>query len=459
MADGEYRWMLGRALPVRDEQTGAISRWFGTCTDIHETVAARETLARSREELERLVSERTRDLQATQERLAHAQRMEALGQLAGGIAHDFNNILQAVQGGTALIERRPADAEAVVRLARVVLDAAERGAAITRRLLYFSRRGDLRAEPVDPVALQTGVREILRHTMGGGIEVGLNLEPDLPPLLADKGQLETVLINLAANGRDAMAGMGLLTLTADRETLRPDQALGHPAHLNPGSYIRLSVSDTGSGMDAATLVRATDPFFTTKPPGQGTGLGLAMARGFAEQSGGGLHIASVPGRGTAVTMWFPVAEGIARAAAPDAASDAAPAASAVVRHAHARLLLIDDDAIVREVMVEQMEAAGFVVMPAESANAALALIDSGEPVDLMVSDLSMPDMDGLELIREAQRRRPGLPAVLLTGFASNAAEIAVDGAGSGTFSLLRKPIASRHLVERIMALLDDAATQ
>jgi PAS domain S-box-containing protein len=455
MADGDYRWMLGRALPVRDERTGAISRWFGTCTDIHETVAARETLARSREELGRLVSERTRELQAAQERLAHAQRMEALGQLAGGIAHDFNNILQAVQGGTALIERRPADAEAVVRLARVVLDAAERGAAITRRLLYFSRRGDLRAEPVDPVALQTGVREILRHTMGGGIEVGLNLEPDLPPLLADKGQLETVLINLAANGRDGMAGMGLLTLTAARETLRSDQAIGHPAQLNPGSYVRLSVSDTGSGMDAATLARATDPFFTTKPVGQGTGLGLAMARGFAEQSGGGLHIASVPGLGTAVTMWFPVAKGAAHAAL----SDAEPAAGALVRRANARLLLIDDDAIVREVMAEQMEAAGFVVMPAGSADAALALIDSGETVDLIVSDLSMPDMNGLELIREAQRRRPGLPAVLLTGFASNGAEIAVDGAGSGAFSLLRKPITGRHLVERITALLDDAATQ
>ena len=308
MADGSYCWVLGRALPVRDPATGAITRWFGTCTDIAEVVAAREALARSREELECLFEERTRDLEATQARLAQAQRLEALGQLAGGIAHDFNNVLQAVQGGAGLIERRPSNAESVARLARMILGAAERGTTITRRLLAFSRRGELRAEPVDTGTLLGSLREILAHTIGPAVEVRVEVAADLPPLLADRGQLETVLVNLATNARDAMDGAGTLLLAAEAETLREDDGVGRPVGLKPGSYVRLSVSDTGAGMDAATLARASEPFFTTKPAGQGTGLGLAMARGFAEQSGGGLQIESAPGHGTTVRLWLPVAK-------------------------------------------------------------------------------------------------------------------------------------------------------
>lgn len=306
MGDGSYRWTLGRALPDRDPATGAITRWYGTCTDIEDVIAARDALARSRDDLERLVAERTQDLETTQARLAQAQRLEALGQLAGGIAHDFNNVLQAVQGGTALIERRPGDVDGVRRFARMVLDAAERGAAVTRRLLVFSRRGDLRAEPVDAADLLTNMREVLAHTLGAGIGIRVDATVGLPPLLADKSQLETVLVNLATNARDAMAGAGTLVLAAAAETPAQDDAPRHPVNLKAGSYLRLSMSDTGTGMDAGTLARASEPFFTTKPPGKGTGLGLAMARGFAEQSGGGLHIESTPGRGTTVRLWFPI---------------------------------------------------------------------------------------------------------------------------------------------------------
>ena len=454
MADGGYRWMLGRALPSRDPKTGAITRWFGTCTDIEETVAARKVLEQSGEELEAVITERTRDLQATQERLAQSQRMEALGHLAGGIAHDFNNVLQVIEGSSALIERRPTDADDVRRLARMVLNAAERGTAITRRLLYFSRRGDLRAEPVDPLAMHTNIREILSHTLGDGIEVRLDVPAGLRPMMADKGQLETVLINLATNARDAMAGMGVLTLAAASEVLRPGQVARYPAGLRPGAYTSLSVSDTGVGMDAATVDRASDPFFTTKPVGHGTGLGLAMARGFAEQSGGALHIASVLGWGTTVTLWFPVAE--ANAVTVDAAADVAPDTPSAKPGHH--LLLVDDDRSVREVMAEQMQAAGFAVTAVASAAAALALLDDGHRVDALVSDLSMPEMDGMALIEEAQRRRPALPAILLTGFATNAAEIAVGGALSGTFSLLHKPVSGKQLQERLSVLLGQAAT-
>ena len=455
-ADGLYRWMLGRAVPIRDLETGAIARWFGTCTDIEDTVAARETLARSREELERLVAERTSDLEATQVRLAQAQRMEALGQLAGGIAHDFNNVLQAVQGGGALLQRNPKDSEGVRRLSQMILEASDRGAATTRRLLAFSRRSELQAEPVDTIGLLHSMRDILSHTLGDGIRVDVLTNNDAPPLLADKGQLETVLINLATNARDAMAGIGTLILAATREVVQPDQTHLHRADLAAGAYVRLAVTDTGIGMDAWTLSRASEPFFTTKPAGHGTGLGLAMARGFVGQSGGGFHIASSPGRGTTVSLWFPVAESSAPAAIEAAPDVTAPSPAS---RRHTRVLLVDDDAIVREITAEVMEASGFEVRVADSAAAALTLLRHDQQVDILVSDLSMPDMDGLSLIREVHQDRPGLPAILLTGFATNAAELAVGGALNGSFTLLRKPIQGQQLAERVNSLLEAAASQ
>ena len=193
--------------------------------------------------------------------------MEALGQLAGGIAHDFNNVLQAVQGGLSLIQRRSTDAEAVRKMAFMAAEAAHRGASITGRLLTFARRGALRAELVPPLPLLEGLREMLAHTLGAGIAMRIDAAQGLPALLADKGQLETVLVNLAVNARDAMPQGGTLLLAAVTETVQP--AAAHPAGLAPGTYLRLSVSDTGTGMSAATLARASEPFFTTKPLGQG----------------------------------------------------------------------------------------------------------------------------------------------------------------------------------------------
>jgi PAS domain S-box-containing protein len=452
LADGRYLWTLGRALPVLEPETGAIDRWLGTCTDIEETVAAREAMARSRDDLEHLVTERSRELDATRARLAQAERLEALGKLAGGIAHDFNNVLQTVQGSGALIERSPGNVEDVRRRARMIVEAAERGSSVTRRLLAFSRRGNLLAEPLDAAAVLNGMQDILAHTLGDGIEIRVDVSGRLPSLLADKGQLETVLVNLATNGRDAMKGIGALTLAAVTETLSSRADAGQPANLRAGCYVRLSVSDTGTGMDKETLAHASEPFFTTKPMGKGTGLGLAMARGFAEQSGGGMHIESAPGRGTTVTLWFPVAPETMHGADPGG-HEAIGAAG----KAHHRLLVVDDDDMVRAVLTEQLEADGFDVLPAESAAAALALLDMGERVDLIVTDLSMPGMDGLTLIHEAQLRRPGLRAILLTGFAdTDAAAVAVDGSMTGTFSLLRKPVEGKHLCERVATLLERA---
>jgi CheY-like chemotaxis protein len=331
----------------------------------------------------------------------------------------------------------------------MVLEAAERGATVTHRLLAFSRRGELRAEPLEAAELLANTREILAHTLGTGIEIRVEVADGLPLLFADKGQLETVLVNLATNARDAMGTVGTLTLAAAAETRGLDGRQVHPAGLEPGSYVRLSVSDTGTGMDAATLKQAVEPFFTTKPIGKGTGLGLAMASGFAEQSGGALNIESVPGRGTTVMLWLPVAEETQAAARADGEP-----ASAAAADSPARILVVDDDEIVRAVLTEQLEAAGYVILPAGSAAAALALLDAGEAVDLVVSDLSMPGMDGMALIGEVQRRKPGLCAILLTGFVTaGVAETAIGGALSGNISVLRKPIDGKRLAARVAAVL------
>jgi signal transduction histidine kinase/CheY-like chemotaxis protein len=395
-----------------------------------------------------------REREAALEGLAHTQRMEALGRLAGGVAHDFNNVLQAVLGGAKLIARRPEDAAAVRRLAGMISEAADRGASVTRRLLAFARRGELRAEIVDVVALLAGVREVLAHTLGAEIQVCLEADGLLPPVLADRGQLETVLVNLAVNGRDAMAsrGGGTLTLSADPEEIPAGKE--HVANLKPGRYLRLSVRDTGAGMDPATLARAAEPFFTTKPKSKGTGLGLAMAKGFAEQSGGAFRIESALGRGTTVTLWLPRAAPGARPAAPKEA-EAAPLADTILPTTNSiRVLLVDDEALVRTTLAENLAAHGWIVSEAESGAAALAWLDGGEAFDLLVTDLAMPGMDGLAVIREARRRRPGLPALLVTGHAGDAqVGLLAAAAAGGPFTLLRKPVAADELRSRAEVLL------
>lgn len=445
--NGGWRRYAIHAIPLlRDDNT--VYEWVGVHTDVTEQREAEAVLTRDRDELERLVSERTRDLEQTRERLVHAQRMEALGRLAGGIAHDFNNVLQAVEGGASLIERRPADLDNVRRRVRMIMDAAGRGAAITRRLLAFARRDDLRAEPVDVAPLLDGVCEILAHTLDPAIEIRTETPPGLPPLIADRGQLETVLINLAMNSRDAMPNGGVITLAARTEVLhnrKSRMAQSIPANLQPGRYLRLLVADTGAGMAPEVLSRASEPFFTTKGQGEGTGLGLAMAKGFAEQSGGALHIESTPGHGAIITLWFP-------AAAPTIVSSLTSTArkthAAVRRH----VLLVDDDALVREITADQLKMEGYSVRSAESGPEALALLDTGEAVDLLISDLAMPGMNGIAVISEAQKRRSRLPAILLTGFAGDTTELAISEKLRNTI-LVRKPVIGPQLVEQAEMLL------
>jgi signal transduction histidine kinase/ActR/RegA family two-component response regulator len=414
--------------------------------------AERAAVARLREALEDLRRE-TAGREAAESRVRQAQRMEALGQLAGGIAHDVNNVLQAVASGARLIRRRPDDPEQIRRLAGMVLEATERGAAVARRLLAFARQGELRAADVDAAAMLEDLREVLGHTLGAGVTVRTESAANLPPLRADKGQLETVLVNLATNARDAMVpqGGGVLTLRAAPEAVT--QGARQASGLLPGAYVRVTVADTGTGMDAATLARASEPFFTTKPAGSGTGLGLAMAKGFAEQSGGGMAIESSPGAGTTVTLWLPRSEAQAGEVAPPP-EDAQPMAADTPPP---RVLLVDDEALVRQGLAAELAARGWIVQEAADAQEALRLLDSvAQPIDLLVTDLAMPGMNGLDLLRRVRQRRPGLPCVLLTGLVGDgaAAHAALaEALRDGPFALLRKPFDSRDLVARAEALI------
>ncbi|MGI4945497.1 MAG: ATP-binding protein [Janthinobacterium lividum] len=432
-------------VPVFDG-AGEVCQLVGTARDVTERNRTEDMLKQLNETLEARVAEAVAAKQEALVRAAQSERIQALGQLSGGIAHDFNNVLQAISGFAALMERRAADAAGTRRLARLTIDAAARGTSVTRRLLAFCRRDELEAQPVDAASLLASLHEILVHTLGSAIEVRINAANGMPCLLADKGQLETVLLNLATNARDAMPAGGVLTLGVAEEEVHGSC---YPAGPASGHYIRFDVADTGTGMDSATMARVTEPFFTTKSVGKGTGLGLSMAHGFAEQSGGKLAIKSAPGQGTIISLWLPKAQQAEEHATPKTSlmahgSDPIPSLR--------RVLVVDDDPYVREAVAEQL-AETYGVLVAADGNEAQALLMAGEVVDILVTDLSMPGMDGLTLIREAQMQLPGLPAVLLTGYADESASLALNGILTSAFSLLRKPATAAQLNDRIAALL------
>ncbi|TPG53841.1 PAS domain S-box protein [Roseomonas nepalensis] len=446
--DGAWRRFAVRAVPAFDP-SGEIREWVGVHTDVTDQRAAEAVLARSRDELEALVQERTAALADSERRLAQAARMEALGRLAGGIAHDFNNVLQAVQGGVTLASRRLGhDPEAARSFLSLAADAAERGASVTGRLLAFSRHKELAAAPVDPLVLLSDMATMLRPTLGPSVTLRTVAPAAVPCAMADAGQLEAALVNLVTNARDALAGgQGTVVLAAE-------SAAGGRAGLPPGGYVRLSVTDDGEGMTADVLARVTEPFFTTKPKGKGTGLGLAMARAFAEQSGGALTIESVRGRGTTVALLLP-------AAAERAAGAPAPAGTAVGRRRGAllRVLVVDDEADVRATLAASFADEGHLVAEAEDAAAALAHLDAGGAVDAIVTDLAMPGgLDGLALVHAARARLPGLPAVLVTGHTGDADPADVRRATEeGPFTLLRKPTSPAAIEAAMLALLGQAA--
>ncbi len=352
------------------------------------------------------------ELKAAEARLREAQKMEALGQLTGGVAHDFNNLLMVVLGNLGLLRKRLPPDPRLTRLLDGAQQGAERGAALTSRMLAFARRQELRPEPVDLTALVRGMGALLERSAGPTVRIVMDLPDGLPPALADANQLELALINLVVNARDAMPQGGEVAVTV---AVAEAPSAYAPPGLGVGTYLRLAIADTGGGMDAPTLARATEPFFTTKGVGRGSGLGLSMVQGLAQQSGGGLRLTSRPGAGTTAEIWLPCA-GLGAEARPAAVPR--PAAIGVTpRH----VLVVDDDPLVAAGTAMMLEDLGHSAHVATSAEEALALLERDVVPHLVLTDYAMPGMTGLELADRLRRERPELPVVLATGYAELAA--------------------------------------
>jgi len=385
-----------------------------------------------------------------QAQAAHAERMTALGELAGGVAHDINNILQVVSGSVARIERGPENRDEVARQATRIQQAVDRGGAISRRLLAFARRDSLSSEPIDAPRLLADVGELLADAVGPSIRIHIHAGGVTGSLLADRRQLETVLLNLAVNARDAMPNGGDLMLSAVSTVLHRDS---DSPRLPAGRYVCLAVADTGAGIDPADLPRVVEPFFTTKPRGKGTGLGLSMAKGFAEQSGGALSVESEPGRGTTVMLWIPEAE--ASLQPPAQAPAREPVRPTLVVNGR-RVLVVDDDEQVRDGLMSSLQDAGFATLGAEDGGAALGHLDQGAEVHALITDFSMPGINGLDLIHAVHARRPGLPAILLTGHVQDVSAGAFNRLDGEPFALLHKPTPPSRVAERLAELIAQA---
>ena len=341
-----------------------------------------------------------------EEALRQSQKLEAMGQLTGGVAHDFNNLLTPIIGGLDMLHKQGVGNERERRLIDGALQSAERAKTLVQRLLAFARRQPLQPGPVDVAALVEGMGNLVASTTGPQIRVVVEAPADLPCANADPNQLEMALLNLSVNARDAMAEGGTLRITVSNETLGPL----HRSLVPPGDYIRLSVADTGVGMDEVTIARAIEPFFSTKGVGKGTGLGLSMVHGLASQLGGALTIASKPGMGTNVDLWLPVSTETGRAADRTAAAAADVTLSGTV-------LLVDDEELVRASTAHMLAELGYRLLESTSADAALKMVDSGSEFDLLVTDHLMPGMSGADLARAVMERRPGIKVLIISGYA------------------------------------------
>ena len=384
----------------------------------------------------RLQAEMT-ERRATEAALRQAQKLEAIGHLTGGIAHDFNNLLTVVIGNLALARGRAGDNPAIVPLLESALQAAERGVAQIQRLLGFARRQRLEPRSVDLNRLVTGIETLLRQTLGPGINLAIAADANLAAAHVDANQVELAILNLTINARDAMPEGGSMRIGL--ENRRADR--GSPPELARGEYVVISITDTGNGMDEATLARAFDPFFTTKEPGAGSGLGLPTVQGFAAQSGGAVQIRSKPGAGTTVELWLPKAGG------PPRDAGGAERAAAQIPRGAANILICDDDDDVRRFVGEFLDSVGYTIHEANCPEAALGILEQRGEIELLIVDYAMPGMNGLETIRRARQRRPGLKPLLITGYAG-----AIVGSTAG-MPVLRKPFAPAELARVVAEIL------
>lgn len=443
--DGSLHWAEAHARIQHDPD--GTPRLIGVTSDVTARKQAETNHREQTEELERRVAQRTAELESaharvleeirqrerTEGQLLQSQKMEAIGQLTGGVAHDFNNLLMAVLGNLDLLSRHVTDDPRAARLIDGAIQGAQRGAALTQRLLAFARRQELKIEPRGLADLVRGSEDLLRRSVGDGVELSFSLPDGLPPAQVDGNQFDLALLNLAVNARDAMPGGGRLAIAVDLCEATGDEDLA------AGRYLRLSVRDTGLGMDAATLEQATQPFFSTKELGKGTGLGLSMIHGLAQQLQGALRLWSRPGEGTRAELWLPVAQ----VEEKGAERPAPPPATARASRGVLRILFVDDDALIAMSSVDLLEDLGHHVTQAGSGEQALAVLESDAEIDLMITDFSMPRMNGGELSRHARDLRPDLPILLATGYAE------LPEGGMIDLPRLAKPYMQRQLEEEI----------
>jgi PAS domain S-box-containing protein len=451
---GEVRWCRIASAP-REAPDGSLV-WDGMLVDVTEKRAAEEAMRRLNETLEERVRERTRALEAeaaererAEEQLRQAQKMEAVGQLTGGIAHDFNNLLTGIVGALAILQRRVAAGrtEGLERYTGAAITSAQRAAALTQRLLAFARRQPLDPKPVEANRLVAGMEDLLRRTLGPSIDLEVVLAGGLWPALCDPNQLESALLNLAINARDAMPEGGRLTVETANAHLDEAYARAHGGEVRPGQYVSVCVTDTGTGMAPEVAARAFEPFFTTKPLGQGTGLGLSMLYGFFKQSGGHVRIYSEVGQGTTFKLYLPRHRG-----SLEAAENTVEPAGTPRTDLAETVLVVEDEATVRMLVLETLEELGYKAVEAADGPSGLRVLQSEARVDLLVTDVGLPGLNGRQLADAARAVRPGLKVLFITGYAHNAA------VGNGVLEpgteMMTKPFAMDALADKIRSMID-----
>lgn len=406
-----------------------------------------EAAQRAAQTLEQRVEERSRELEQANEALRQAQKMEAVGQLTGGIAHDFNNLLAGISGSLELIERRIAQGrpEGIGRFLNGAQMSAQRAAALTQRLLAFSRRQTLDPKPTDVNRLVLGMEDLIHRTVGPAIKVEVVGAAGLWATLVDQAQLESSLLNLAINARDAMPDGGRLIIETANKWL--DERAANERDVPPGQYISVCVTDTGTGIPKDIADRIFDPFFTTKPIGQGTGLGLSMIHGFVRQSGGQVRVYSEPGHGTTMCLYLPRYIG--------EASDEEQHVSTEIPELGAGepVLVIDDEPTVRMLVVDVLEEAGYTALEAEDGPAALKLMQSGVKIALLITDVGLPGgLNGRQVADAARELQPGLKVLFITGFAENAA--ISGGHLEAGMAVMTKPFVMAELASKIMEMIE-----
>lgn len=445
-ADGSLHWVDVRARAIR-ARNGRVSLLAGVTSDITERKLAETQLRRLNETLEQQVEERTSQLRHNEEVLRQSQKMEAVGQLTGGIAHDFNNMLTGIIGSLELLRRRLArgrteDLDGLIDLG---VTSANRAAALTHRLLAFSRRQSLDSKPVEMNELVNSMGELLHRSVNESIRLDMCLDPQLWTAEADPNQLESALLNLVLNARDAMPNGGMLMIETFNRKLDRDFTNAYE-NLLPGDYVVLSVTDTGSGMPENVISRAFDPFFTTKPIGQGTGLGLSMIYGFTKQSHGHVSIESQVGHGTTVQLFLPRFHG------DKDEEEVSLEGQAVEAQDGETILIVEDDPAVRALVCQVLGELGYAYLEAGDAVGAVPILESTQRIDLMISDVGLPGMNGRQLADIGRQMRPDLKVLFITGYAENAGVRA--GFLDTGMQMITKPFAFDQLTAKVREMIE-----